>query len=100
MILRRIIGHFRQQEWTAIAIDFVIVVLGVVIGIQVSHWNDDSANAVLAVLGDTPQAATINVDLKRTLGDYYRRTSYGRQWDVLLRAEALAQRIKTEIGES
>ena len=29
MILRRIIAHFRKQEWTAIAIDFVIVVLGV-----------------------------------------------------------------------
>jgi hypothetical protein len=40
MLLRRIIGHFRQQEWTAIAIDFVIVVLGVVIGIQVANWNE------------------------------------------------------------
>jgi len=39
MILRRIIAHFRKQEWTAIAIDFVIVVLGVFIGIQVSNWN-------------------------------------------------------------
>ncbi len=29
MILRRVIGHFRRQEWTAIAIDFVIVVVGV-----------------------------------------------------------------------
>ena len=28
MFLRRVIGHFRQQEWTAIAIDFVIVVVG------------------------------------------------------------------------
>ena len=40
MILRRVIGHFRQQEWTAIAIDFVIVVVGVFIGIQVSNWNE------------------------------------------------------------
>ena len=39
MILRRVIAHFRKQEWTAIAIDLVIVVLGVVIGIQVSNWN-------------------------------------------------------------
>ena len=29
MILRRIIAHFRKQEWTAIGIDFVIVVVGV-----------------------------------------------------------------------
>ncbi len=39
MILRRIIAHFRKQEWTAIAIDFVIVVLGVFVGLQVSNWN-------------------------------------------------------------
>jgi hypothetical protein len=25
MILRRVIGHFRKQEWTAIVIDFTIV---------------------------------------------------------------------------
>jgi len=40
MLLRRIIAHVRKQEWTAIAIDFVIVVVGVFIGIQVSNWND------------------------------------------------------------
>jgi len=39
MILRRVIAHFRKQEWTAIAIDFVIVVMGVFIGIQVANWN-------------------------------------------------------------
>ncbi|MFT7313987.1 MAG: hypothetical protein ACI9J5_002128 [Paraglaciecola sp.] len=39
MILRRVIKHFRNQEWTAIAIDFVIVVVGVFVGIQVSNWN-------------------------------------------------------------
>lgn len=40
MILSRVIGHFRKQEWTAIAIDFVIVVVGVFIGIQLGNWND------------------------------------------------------------
>jgi hypothetical protein len=39
MILRRVISHFRKQEWTAIAIDFVIVVVGVFVGLQVSNWN-------------------------------------------------------------
>lgn len=39
MILRRVIAHFRKQEWTAIAIDFVIVVVGVFVGLQVSNWN-------------------------------------------------------------
>jgi hypothetical protein len=41
MLLRRIMLHLRKQEWTAVAIDFVIVVVGVVIGIQVANWNDE-----------------------------------------------------------
>jgi hypothetical protein len=40
MILRRVIAHFRKQEWTAIFIDLVIVVFGVFIGIQVANWNE------------------------------------------------------------
>ena len=38
MILRRVIAHVRKQEWAAIAIDFVIVVLGVFIGLQVQAF--------------------------------------------------------------
>ncbi len=44
MILRRIIAHFRKQEWTAIGIDFVIVVVGVFVGMQVTNWNADAAD--------------------------------------------------------
>jgi hypothetical protein len=40
MILRRVMGHFRKQEWTAIAIDFLIVVFGVFVGLQVNNWNE------------------------------------------------------------
>src|SRR5512147_1389332 len=40
MLLRRVIEHVREQNWTAIAIDFVIVVIGVFVGIQVSNWNE------------------------------------------------------------
>lgn len=43
MLLRRVIAHFRKQEWTAIGIDFLIVVMGVFIGIQVANWNEDRA---------------------------------------------------------
>ena len=39
MILRRVIKHFREQEWTAIALDFLIVVVGVFVGLQVQNWN-------------------------------------------------------------
>ena len=39
MILRRVIAHFRKQEWTAIFLDFLIVVAGVFVATQVSNWN-------------------------------------------------------------
>jgi hypothetical protein len=40
MILSRVIEHVKHQNWTAVALDFVIVVLGVFIGIQVSNLNE------------------------------------------------------------
>ena len=46
MILRRIIAHFRKQEWTAIGIDFVIVVVGVFVGLQVQAWNESRQDRV------------------------------------------------------
>ena len=39
MILRRVIEHVKEQNWTAVALDFVIVVMGVFIGIQVANGN-------------------------------------------------------------
>ncbi len=48
MILRRVIAHVRKQEWTAIWIDLVIVVVGVFIGIQVANWNEDRRDQALA----------------------------------------------------
>lgn len=40
MILRRITKHVRDQNWTAISLDFFIVVVGVFMGIQLGNWND------------------------------------------------------------
>jgi len=39
MILRRVMKHVRDQNWLAVGIDFLIVVTGVFIGIQVANWN-------------------------------------------------------------
>lgn len=40
MILRRVIKHFRHQEWTAIFLDFFIVVAGILIAFQITNWNE------------------------------------------------------------
>jgi hypothetical protein len=39
MIPRRIYKHVKSHNWFAVGIDFVIVVVGVFIGMQVSNWN-------------------------------------------------------------
>jgi len=43
MILRRLTQHVKAQNWFAVALDFVIVVLGVFVATQVSNWNADRA---------------------------------------------------------
>ena len=40
MLFRRVVQHVKAQNWTAVGIDFVIVIVGVFLGIQVSNWND------------------------------------------------------------
>ena len=40
MILRRISKHVRTQNWFAVLLDFLIVVVGVFIGIEVANWNE------------------------------------------------------------
>lgn len=41
MILRRLAQHLKEQNWMAIAIEFVLLVLGVFLGIQVANWNEE-----------------------------------------------------------
>lgn len=39
MVIRHIREHVATQNWFAVAIDFLIVVAGIVIGTQVNNWN-------------------------------------------------------------
>ena len=41
MILRRLSQSLREQNWTAIVIEFVLLVVGVFLGIQVGNWNQE-----------------------------------------------------------
>ena len=38
-MIRRFREHATKQNWVAVAVDFVIVVVGVFLGIQVNNWN-------------------------------------------------------------
>lgn len=39
MILRRLSRSLQEQNWTAIVIEFILLVVGVFLGIQVANWN-------------------------------------------------------------
>ena len=41
MILRRLAANLKNQNWTAIVIEFVLLVSGVFLGTEVSNWNQE-----------------------------------------------------------
>lgn len=41
MILRRFSEHVKDQNWTAIALDFFVVIAGILIAFQITNWNEN-----------------------------------------------------------
>ncbi len=44
-LLGRITHHLRTQNWTAVVIEFVVVVVGVFLGFQLNNWNEERLEA-------------------------------------------------------
>ncbi|MBK8198164.1 MAG: hypothetical protein IPK75_07310 [Acidobacteria bacterium] len=44
MILRRLTKHVRDQNWFAVGLDFLIVVLGILIAFQITNWSNEREN--------------------------------------------------------
>ena len=40
MLLRRITQHVKDQNWFAVLLDFLIVVVGILIAFQITNWNE------------------------------------------------------------
>lgn len=47
MRLRSLTEHIREQNWFAVALDFFIVVVGILIAFQITNWNERRSNRVL-----------------------------------------------------
>ena len=75
MILRRLSQSLKEQNWTAIWIEFVLLVAGVFLGIQVSNWNAARADDVRA----QAYLARIEDNLKVDLQSIQRREVFWRQ---------------------
>ena len=47
MLLRRIANAIRRQDWFTVAIEFILVVAGVLVALQVNTWNEDRQQAAI-----------------------------------------------------
>ena len=47
MILRRINQHVKDQNWFAVALDFIIVVAGILLAFKITEWNQTSKDRAL-----------------------------------------------------
>ena len=46
MILRRFSKHITEQNWFAVWLDIVVVVVGIFLGMQVTEWNERRKEAI------------------------------------------------------
>jgi hypothetical protein len=81
MILRRLSQHVKDHNWFAVGLDFLIVVVGVFIGIQMSNWNATRAD----VRRGAEFTEQLTADLRMEAWSYARLIEY--HGDVLAEAE-------------
>lgn len=75
MILRRLAQNLKEQNWTAIVIEFVLLVAGVFLGIQAANWNEQRAEDAKA----EEYLARIRGSLEEDLKAIDRRDRFWRQ---------------------
>ncbi len=46
MLLRRVMEHVKAQNWFAVGVDFLIVLVGVLLAFQITQWNAERAERV------------------------------------------------------
>ena len=71
MIFRRLAQNLRDQNWTAITIEFVLLVVGVFLGIQVANWNEARI--------DHEREHLLLVELRAELDEAVRQTEIKKQ---------------------
>lgn len=94
-MLRHVISHLRRQDWTAVAIELIVVVIGVFIGMQVSNWNEDrETNQKAAVFTERLKA-----DLREEAWGYEYEVGYFNE--VLVNAKRAADALsgKTPLSD-
>lgn len=73
MILRRLTGAFRKQDWFTVMIETLIVVLGVFLGIQLGNWNEARLERAQSAVFTRALEADLHADaaVYRGVAGYY-----------------------------
>jgi len=85
ILIRRLSRSFREQNWVQTGVEFVLLVVGVFLGIQAANWNDDRVRArseALMLLRIQEDFRAIEPALARTVDRY--RTTVDSTGDVIL----------------
>jgi hypothetical protein len=87
MILRRVREHVTSHNWFAVAVDFVIVVVGVFVGIQASNWNQarldgQQAREYRAMLRDDLEANLLTLTTRKRYYEWVRRQALAALADL------------------
>jgi hypothetical protein len=68
MLLRRITEHIREQNWFAVFLDFVVVVVGIFVALQVTEWNElrkerkDEARLLRQIVHEIDAIIAVSID--------------------------------------
>lgn len=82
MLLRRLSQSIKEQNWAAITIEFLLLVVGVFLGIQVANWNASRADDARARAYMVRLQSDFNTDLQtiQRSEDYWGKVrDYGKQ---------------------
>jgi hypothetical protein len=82
MILRQVREHVTRHNWFAVAVDFLIVVVGVFLGIQASNWNQARV--------ERSQAHEYRAMLQNDLDENLANLATRKRYYTWVRKEALA----------
>lgn len=83
MILRRLTKHVNDQNWFAVALDFCIVVAGILIAFQITNWSTDRADK--RVYDEAFERVVVELNRNLDLQDRVRR-NIAKELSIIQRA--------------
>ena len=81
MILRRFIQHVKEQNWFAVGLDVIVVIVGIFLGLQVQAWYEDQKTqaqerAYLLRLNNELENVLVSSDSQRARNTSFNETAH------------------------